>query len=106
MTRTIPVMTRVAPETKEKLQALARSTKRSEGYLANEAIESYVAANEWQVSLIERRLAAARAGEPTVPHEEVERWLAAKGTDRPLPMPKAETSAMRKPERKNPRKSS
>jgi predicted transcriptional regulator len=101
MTRTIPVMTRVAPETKEKLRALARSTKRSEGYLANEAIESYVAANEWQVSLIERRLAAAKAGEPTVPHDEVERWLAAKGTGRALPMPKGDNPAAPKPRRKS-----
>jgi predicted transcriptional regulator len=75
MPRTAPVMTRIAPKTKEKLQALAKNTRRSEAYLVSEAIESYVAANEWQVALIRERLSEAEAGGYTIPHEEIERRL-------------------------------
>jgi predicted transcriptional regulator len=68
-------MTRIEPKTKKKLQTLARDTNRSEAYLVSEAIESYVAANEWQVELIRERLAEAKAGGPTLTHEEVIRQL-------------------------------
>jgi predicted transcriptional regulator len=78
MATTIPVMARVSAETKEKLRALARTTKRSEAFLAREAIEHFVSLNDWQVSLIEDRLAEALAGCETVPHDDVAEWLDAK----------------------------
>jgi RHH-type transcriptional regulator, rel operon repressor / antitoxin RelB len=77
MPRTAPVMTRVAPKTKEKLRMIAKNTNRSEAYLVNEAIENYVAVNEWQVAVIRDRLAEAEAGGETVSHEEVLRRFAA-----------------------------
>ncbi len=81
--------TRVSRETKARLSALARNTRRSESFLAAEAIESYIDLNAWQIGLIKRRLAELEAGPLTVPHEDVERWLDSLGTDRELPMPKA-----------------
>jgi predicted transcriptional regulator len=87
MANTVPVMARVAPETKEKLRALAESTRRSEAFLAREAIEHFIEANEWQIALIAGRLAEARAGGETVPHDEVARWLDSKGTPGELPKP-------------------
>jgi len=77
MARTDPVMTRIAPKTKQKLQAIAKDTNRSEAYLVNEAIENYVAVNEWQVALIRDRLSEAEAGGETIPHEDVLRQFAA-----------------------------
>jgi predicted transcriptional regulator len=68
-------MTRIAPKTKEKLRAIARDTNRSEAFLVNEAIENYVAVNEWQIAVIRERLAEAKAGAKTVPHGEVMRQL-------------------------------
>lgn len=88
MTRSVTVTTQVSPRLKAKLAALARGRKLSEAQLAKEAIASYVAVDEWQRNLIKKRLAEARAGAPTVPHEEVERWLASKGTANELPMPR------------------
>jgi predicted transcriptional regulator len=82
MARTSPVMTRIEPKTKKKLQALARDTNRSEAYLVSEAIENYVATNEWQVALIRERLAEANAGGPTLTHEEVVRQVAARSEER------------------------
>ncbi len=38
---------------KARLEALARSTKRSRSYLAAEAIAAYVELNEWQIAEIE-----------------------------------------------------
>ena len=82
MARTSPVMTRIEPKTKKRLQSLAENMNRSEAYLVSEAIESYVAANEWQVALIRDRLAEARAGGSTLTQEEVENHFAARAEKR------------------------
>lgn len=89
MSKKVPVMARVSPETKARLQSLAKTAKRSEAYLAEEAIENFVDLNEWQIRLIQERLGEASTGGPGIPHEEVERWLDAKGTGHELPIPKA-----------------
>lgn len=87
--KSVVVTTRVSRATKARLSALAKDTRRSESFLAAEAIESYIDHNAWQVGLIKSRLAEIEAGAPTVPHEDVERWLDSLGTDDELPMPKA-----------------
>jgi predicted transcriptional regulator len=86
--KSVVVTTRVSRETKARLSALAKDTRRSESFVAAEAIESYIDLNAWQVGLVKRRLAEVEAGAPTVPHEDVERWLDSLGTGRALPMPK------------------
>lgn len=43
---------RVAPEVSERLDRLARATRRSKSFLAAEAIEEYLAVQEWQVQAI------------------------------------------------------
>ena len=88
MASTVPVMTRVPSAVKKKLRAIAKSTERSEAFLAREAIEQFVAVNDWQIALIESRLADAVAGGETVPHDKVERWLDSKGKGKKLPMPR------------------
>ena len=89
MPKTMPVMTRVKPEVKEALAAMARDTNRSESFIAAEAITAFVKANAWQVDLIRRRLAEAdQPDTPFVPHDEVEAWFMSLGTDNPLPKPK------------------
>ena len=57
------VTARIAPALKAKLEALARSTKRSKSYLAAEAIAAYVALNEWQIAEIEAGIAELDRGE-------------------------------------------
>jgi len=88
MPKTVPVMTRVSPELKERLQALAKDTNRSESYLAAEAIAEYVEMNAWQVKEIRRRLDEAKAGAPGVAHEEVDAWVRSWGSENELPKPK------------------
>ena len=88
MTDSTTMTVRLRKETREQLEELAKSTKRSRSFLAAEAIEEFVRANAWQVELIEKRLARAKAGGPSVPHEEVDRWLASWGSDDELPKPR------------------
>jgi predicted transcriptional regulator len=85
---TRPVMTRVPPGLKKRLQALSKATKRSEAYLASEAIAEYVSVNEWQVAHIKGSHDELKsASEPSVDHADVARWLASWGTDAELPPP-------------------
>ena len=92
MPKTVPVMTRVSAETKRKLQALARSTNRSESYLAQAALAEYISVNEWQVDLIASRLAEAKHGGAVVPHAEVAAWVATGGKARKRPQRRARRS--------------
>jgi len=88
MAKTVLVTTRVEPAVKKKLRAIAASTKRSESFLANEAIEAFVSENAWQVELIKERLDAAKRGAPNVPFDRVKEWMESWGTGRELAKPK------------------
>ena len=90
MAKSAMMTVRLTPEVSEKLDALARNTKRSKSYLASEAIESYVDRNAWQVAHIKAALAEDEEGGPSVPHQEVKDWLRSWGTsdERPTPEPK------------------
>lgn len=90
MAKSAMMTVRLTPELSEKLEALARDTKRSKSYLASEAIESYVDHNAWQVAHIKAALAEDEKGGTGVPHEEVKDWLRSWGTghERPKPEPK------------------
>ena len=87
MAKSAMMTVRLTPELSEKLDALARDTKRSKSYLASEAIASYVDRNAWQVEEIKRGLEEARSGTPGVPHEEVEKWVRSWDTNHELPRP-------------------
>jgi predicted transcriptional regulator len=54
---------------KAKLEALARSTKRSRSYLAAEAIAAYVELNEWQIGEIEAGIAELDGGQVVAEEE-------------------------------------
>ena len=51
------------PETRDRLDRLAAVTRRSKSFLANEAIERYLASEEVFVDRIEARIVEAKAGE-------------------------------------------
>jgi predicted transcriptional regulator len=92
MAKSVVVTVRLKPEVSEKLDALARDTKRSTSHLASEAIETYVNLNGWQAAHIKAALAEDEAGGPAVPHEEVVRWMQSWGTDHELPRPQPKKS--------------
>ncbi len=69
MSETTLISTRVSPELAERLATLAKSTNRSKSYLAAQAIEEYVAVEEWHVEAIKEGIAAVERGD-TVSHEQ------------------------------------
>lgn len=76
MPKTIAMNVRLPEAVRDKLDALAKRTKRSKSHLAAEAIAAYVEANAWQVALIEQRAAEGKARSRTVSHDDVAKWVA------------------------------
>ncbi len=68
------VTTRISAALKARLQALARSTKRSKSFLAAEAIAAYVELNEWQIGEITAGLAELDSGEALSEKQAEERY--------------------------------
>ncbi|MDO3377760.1 CopG family ribbon-helix-helix protein [Geoalkalibacter halelectricus] len=67
---------RLPADTRERIERLARATRRSRTFVIEEAINRYLDLNEWQIAEIEQGLEEARTGK-VVPHEEiVAKWEA------------------------------
>jgi len=88
MAKSATMTVRIPPEVSEKLDLLARNTRRTKAFLAGEAIASYVERNAWQVARIKASLDDARSGSPGVSHAEVDRWVKSWDTANELPRPK------------------
>jgi RHH-type transcriptional regulator, rel operon repressor / antitoxin RelB len=65
---------RIGSDTRKRLDALAKQTRRSKSFLAAEAIAQYVELEEWQLAEIRAGIAEADAGH-FVSHEKVVKWL-------------------------------
>ncbi len=65
---------RIDEATKERLEALAKRSRRSKSFLAAEAIASYVEAESWQLDEIAAGLDDLEQGR-TIGHEAVAGWL-------------------------------
>lgn len=78
---------RLSPQTKAKLEALAKASRRSRSFLAAEAIEKYVAAESWQIAEIEAGIRDLEAGR-SVDHQEVRSWLKSWGAKRERKAPR------------------
>lgn len=72
MTETLSI--RIDSETKKRLEALSKRSKRSKSFLAAEAIAAYVQAEEWQLGEIHAGIAELDSGQE-VSHEKVSKWL-------------------------------
>lgn len=80
---------RIDKTVKDRLSKLATSMKRSQSFLAAEAIEEFVGVQEWQVAGVNEALEALDRGEG-IPHDDVKTWAASLGTDNERPLPKNE----------------
>lgn len=69
------------PETRERLERLAKATRRSKSFLANEAITRFLDQEEWMI-------ADSEAGR-VVSHQAVTDWAASLGTPAPQPAPRS-----------------
>ena len=72
MTETLSV--RIDSQTKKRLEALAKRSKRSKSFLAAEAITAFVDTEEWQLGEIHNGIQDLESGE-SVDHEKVSKWL-------------------------------
>lgn len=67
---------RVNSETKSKLETSALQQQRSTSFIATEAIEQYLALQEWQDARIRSALDSANRGEGMIPHADIVSWVA------------------------------
>jgi RHH-type rel operon transcriptional repressor/antitoxin RelB len=65
---------RVDADTKKRLDALSKRSKRSKSFLAAEAIAIYVESEEWQLGELQAGIAELDSGQE-VSHEKVSKWL-------------------------------
>jgi RHH-type transcriptional regulator, rel operon repressor / antitoxin RelB len=88
MSQSETVTIRLSAEVKEKLEALAISTKRSKSWLAAQAIATYVEEQSWQIQLIESAVTLADSDQAVwVENADVNAWLTSWGTEHEQPMP-------------------
>ena len=76
MRRTTHISLRINPVIKERLERLARAVNRTQSYLIENAIESYLDLNEWQIQEIKN--AVQEADSPNaewIDHQSIkEKW--------------------------------
>ena len=77
MTETLSI--RIDSDTKQRLDALSRVSKRSKSFLAAEAVAAYVAQEEWQLGEMRSAIAELDSGR-SVSQEKVAAWLKSWGT--------------------------
>jgi predicted transcriptional regulator len=88
MTDSTTLTVRLDKSVKKRLEAAAARVRRSKSFVAAEAIEEYLAVQDWQVAAIKKGIEAAGRGE-LVPHAKVKAWAKSLGTRRELPRPKS-----------------
>jgi len=72
MLKAASLTVRVKPDTRSRLDNLARITRRSKSYVIEEALEQYLEVNEWQIKGIQDALLEAdRPGAEFEDHDEV-----------------------------------
>ena len=86
MTTTLSV--RIDATTKQRLEALARRSRRSKSFLAAEAITAFVEAESWQLDETQAGLEELDAGRG-VAHGDVSAWLRSWGQKRERKAPRA-----------------
>lgn len=84
MSETGTLTVRLSKHDLERLELLARDTRRSRSFLAAEAITEYLKYQDWKIQAIKQGLAAADRGE-LIPHEKVTAWLDSWGTEQEPP---------------------
>jgi RHH-type rel operon transcriptional repressor/antitoxin RelB len=76
MTETLSI--RIDSDTKKRLDALSKRSKRSKSFLAAEAIAAYVKSEEWQLGELQAGIGELDSGRE-VSHEKVSKWLTSWG---------------------------
>jgi RHH-type transcriptional regulator, rel operon repressor / antitoxin RelB len=78
---------RVNDDLVQNLDYLVKATDRSRAYIANEALQEYIARNAWQAKELQAAIVEADKG-VFVSHKAVSDWVMSMGTDKELKRPK------------------
>src|SRR5690606_29384192 len=89
MTDSTTITVRVAADVRDRLESLARETRRSKSALAAEGIAAFIALEERQIAGIKQALASVDAGRAAA-QADVEAWVASWDTAGELPPPTTE----------------
>ena len=89
MSNSTTITVRVAKSVKDRLENLAKETKRSKSSLAAEGISAFVDLEERQIEGIKKALTSIDRG-LGIAHNDVEAWVASWDTDEELAPPQAE----------------
>jgi len=84
---TTTLSVRIDTNTKKRLEALARRTRRSKSFLAAKAIAAFVEAENWQLDEIQSGIAELDESRG-VPHKDVANWLRSWGRKRERKVPR------------------
>lgn len=88
MTKDVTLSLRIDRKLSNKLERHAKLCNRSKSSLVAIAIENFLDVDEKEIVKIKKALARVNSGAPTIPHEEVVRWIKSWGTSDELPPPK------------------
>lgn len=86
MNKTAPVSVRLDASLNERVTAVARVLDRPKSWVIEQAVQDFVAMQEWQLAAIDEGLRAADAGR-VIDHEDVVAWVQSWGRPDELPMP-------------------
>ena len=87
MNKATPVSVRLDPELNARIAAIATALDRPKSWVIEQAVEDFVAVQEWQLAAIDEGIRAADAGR-VVAHEDVVAWVQSWGRPDELPMPR------------------
>jgi predicted transcriptional regulator len=85
---TATLTVRVPKAYRDRLRALAQTTRRSHSDLASEARATYLSVQEWQVAAIYQAVEAADSGATSIEHAAVAAWLRSWGGADEQPPPR------------------
>ena len=90
MVKTAPVTVRLDAALNEQLETIAIPLDRPKSWVIAQAVQDFVALQQWQLSAIDEGIRAADAGELTA-HEEVLDWVKSWDTPNEKPLPAGRT---------------
>ncbi len=95
MSKTV-LSVRVPEELKDQLDFLAKATRRSKAFLAEEAIAEYIKRNAWKAKELQKAVTEADKG-AFISQGAMETWVDSLGSDEELSPPKADISLNKTP---------
>jgi predicted transcriptional regulator len=91
MSDDVSITLRVSVDLKERLDSLARTTKRSRSALAVDALQQLVDQDKDDIEHIRQALEATHQPDARfVPHDQAMAWIRSRSTSAPLPKPKGQ----------------